>query len=190
MNIAAKSTRRVGTTTKRDTLTIVGLLLIIAVAYLAYHLPGADSPTAQEEIPFHPDLSAGGMDNAMNALANLPKDYETLVPMGNSFMDQGSFAVAAEIYKRALAINDVPDVRIDYGACLNAMGLPLRAIEEFQQARLSDPNHAIACFNLGIVYFSQQQQDSARTYFNKYLELDPTGQAAEATRGYLQELGE
>ncbi len=165
-------------------------MLIIAVAYLAYHLPGADSPTAQEEMPFHPELSAGGMNDAMNALANLPEDFETLVPMGNTFMDQGSFAVAAEIYKRALAISDVPDVRVNYGACLNAMGLPLRAIEEFQQARSSDPNHAIACFNLGIVYFSQQQQDSARTYFNKYLELDPAGQAAEVTRGYLHELGE
>ncbi len=164
-------------------------MLIIAVAYLAYHLPGADSPTAQEEMPFHPELSAGGMNDAMNALANLPEDFETLVPMGNTFMDQGSFAVAAEIYKRALAINDVPDVRVDYGACLNAMGLPLRAIQEFQHARSSDPNHAIACFNLGIVYFSQQQQDSARTYFNKYLELDPTGQAAEATREYLKEIG-
>ena len=189
MNLTAKSTRRVGTTTKRDTLTIVGLLLIIAVAYLAYHLPSVDSPTAQDETPFHPELSAGGMDDAMNALANLPEDYETLVPMGNTFMDQGSFAVAAEIYKRALAINDVPDIRVDYGACLNAMGLPLRAIEEFQQARLSDPNHAIACFNLGIVYFSQQQQDSARTYFNKYLELDPSGQAAEVTKEYLMEIG-
>jgi len=190
VNQSTVSATGCGMSAKRDTLTIVGLLLVIAVAYVGYHLLATESSTPEEEAMFHRDLSAGGMDEAMSALTDLPEDHDTLVQMGNSFMDQGSYAVAAEIYKRALAAKDAPDVRVDYGACLNAMGLPLRAIEEFQRARAVDPNHAIACFNLGIVYRSQQQPDSARAYFNRYLEMEPTGRAAETARGHLQELGE
>jgi hypothetical protein len=118
---------------RRDGLTIAGLLFVIAVAYVGYHLLAMNSSAPEDAEMVHHDMSEGGMDAAMAALGNLPEDHETLVQMGNSFMDQGSFAVAAEIYKRALALKDVPDVRVDYGACLHAMGLPLRAIEEFQR---------------------------------------------------------
>lgn len=175
---------------KRDITTIVGLLMVIAVGYVGYHLV-IDKPAPPDEAAsFHSEMSPGSMDEAMKMLDNLPQDFDSLVQMGNSFMDQGSFAVAAELYKRALTIKDVPDVRVDFGACLNAMGLPMRAIEEFQKARRDDPKHGIASFNLGVVYMSQQQPDSARLYFKQYLKLEPNGRAAEAAHQRLQELGE
>lgn len=189
MTNAAPSTLRAGSTAMKDSLTIAGILLLIVIAYFAYQMSQATDKHVHNEEAFHPELAGGNMDAAMASMANLPEDYETLVQMGNQFMDNQNFAVAAEVYKRALEKKDVNDVRVDFGACLNGMGLALRAIEEFQKVLAVDPTHGIATFNVGIVYSSQQQPDSARLYFERYLELDPHGSAAPTAKAYLQELG-
>jgi Tfp pilus assembly protein PilF len=105
-------------------------------------------------------------------------------------MDHGNYPVAAEAYRRALAIDSTSaDVRTDYGACLHGMGMPDRAIEEFKRVLANDPKHSIAHFNLGIVFYQSQKPDSARYYWKKYLEIDPNGNAADAARNYLKEVG-
>jgi tetratricopeptide (TPR) repeat protein len=125
----------------------------------------------------------------MAMLNNLPNDYATLVQLGNEQMDQQQFSVAAEIYRRALEIDgSSPDVRADYGACLHAMGLGERAIEEFQKVRGTHPDHAIVHFNLGIVYYTMNQADSARYYWSEYLRIDPEGVASATARQLMEEL--
>jgi Tfp pilus assembly protein PilF len=126
---------------------------------------------------------------AMAALDNLPSDYNSLVQLGNQNMDKQEFAVAAECYRRALAIDgSSADVRTDYGACLHSMGLPDRAIEEFKKVLAEHDGHSIVRYNLGIVYYTQNQPDSARKYWEEYLRLDPNGPAADNARQFLQEL--
>lgn len=169
---------------------IVGVLVLVVAAYYIYQTSQVtDVPHNHGEEFSHSDMTADDMDLAMAAMTDLPEDHETLVQMGNQFMDDQNFPVAAEIYKRALEKKEVNDVRVDYGACLHGMGLALRAIEEFQTVLAKDPTHGIAIFNVGIVYNSQQQADSARAYFKKYLEMEPHGQAAASARAQLQELG-
>lgn len=189
MTNSARSTHSAGSTAIKDSLTIAGILLVIVIAYFAYHMSQTTDQPAHNEEAFHPELSGGNMNQAMASMANMPEDHETLVQMGNQFMDDQNFAVAAEVYKRALSKKEVADVRVDFGACLNGMGLPLRAIEEFQKVLTADPTHGIAIFNVGIVYSSQQQADSARVYLKRYLELEPDGPAAPTAKAYLQELG-
>ena len=173
----------------RDNLIIIGVIVVVAVGYLIMNRPKPVEPPP----PASADMQnphGGDMDAMMGALANMPQDYASLVQMGNQTMDQGNFAVAAECYKRALALEGSSnDVRTDYGACLHGMGLEHRALEEFRKVLTSDSRHAIANFNMGIVHYGLQQADSAKVYFSKYLEIDPQGGAAGTARSYLQEIG-
>lgn len=181
----------------RDILIIVGALVIVAAAYFFLRErpePPAPQTNQQAGQPAgqtdgenpHGDMS--GMNMAM--LDSLPADFETRVQMGNQFMDQGNFALAAEIYKRALQLNpEAENVRVDYGACLHGMGLPQRALDEFRTVLGKHPKHPIATFNMGIVHYDVQNTDSAKVYFTRYLEIEPSGSAAPNAREFLKQLG-
>ncbi len=173
---------------RRDNLIIIGVIVVVAVGYLIMNRPAPSEtppPAANAQNPH-----GGDMDAMMGALANMPSDYASLVQMGNESMDHGNYAVAAECYKRALAQEgSSSNVRTDYGACLHGMGLPQRALEEFRKVLSDDPAHTIANYNLGVVFFSIEQSDSAKVYFTKYLKLDPQGHAASSAQNYLKEIG-
>ncbi len=170
----------------RDTLIIVGVLAVAAVGYFMMNKPEPVPEPPQQQVM---DGSHEGVEGMGGVLADLPTDYNTLIQIGNQTMDNGNFPMAAECYKRALSIKgDSPNVRTDYGACLHGMGLPERAIEEFMTVTNQYPEHTIANFNLGIVYYSIKQVDSAKTYFNKYLSLEKEGPTADAARNYLAEI--
>ena len=205
---AKPSSQTSGSNAIRDIGIIVGVLAVVAVLFFVLKRPTptpmpANQPekemTQQQMPPQYQDQAQGQMQgmpqghdamSGMPALDSLPKDYAGLVNIGNQNMDHQQFAIAAECYKRALALNGTDqNVRVDYGACLHGMGLADRAIEEFQTALKSQPNHPVAHFNLGVVYMDKQNKDSAKFYLQKYLKLDPNGQAAEAAKNLMKELG-
>lgn len=184
-------TRQVsGQTGRRDLLIIAGALLVVTVGYFALKQPVSAPPRLEAEIQSHDDTPGGDMYNAIKTLDNLPTDYSSLVLLGNEFMDKRNYPVATQCYKRALALQgDSLEVRVDYGACLHGMGLAHRAIEEFRRVIDLNPSHAIANFNLGIVYYDINETDSARVYLQKYLTIEPDGQAAQTARDLLRGTG-
>jgi cytochrome c-type biogenesis protein CcmH/NrfG len=186
----------------RDTLIIVAALVLAGATYftLGQRVPKPEAPVpsaqpADQGLPVqHPPVSGqatpdmGGTD--MSQLKNLPSDYAGLVDAGNHNMDNGDFPMAAECYRRALAIDGSSlDVRTDYGACLHGMGLAKRALEEFRTVLAQDQKHTICIFNIGIVYNDLKQTDSARFYWMKYLDLEPNGRAADQAKQLLKEIG-
>lgn len=175
----------------KEVVIIVGILIAIGLGY--FLLRDNPNPVAKQEttrISGHEDIEGSDMGQAMSMLGNLPDDYDALVGMGNQFMDEGNFPVAAECYKRALAKNsESPDVRVDYGACLHGMGLPNRALEEFKAVVENYPDHEIVHFNIGIVYNELKETDSAVVYWKKYLELDPNGMAASSAKQLIEQYG-
>ncbi len=180
----------------RDTAIIAGAIILIAVGYFIFMSPETPPQPPQTQMnsassmpPGHPDVN--GMDStAMRVLNSLPQDYNSLVEAGHNNMDAGNYPVAAECYRRALAIDGSSlDLRTDYGACLHFMGLTDRAMEQFRKVLSQNPNHGIANFNMGIVFYSLNQNDSARYYWNKYLKLDPKGTAADKAHELLKEIG-
>lgn len=186
------------TTGMRDTFIVIGALAAVAAGYFILRRPAPKpepepEPQATQQMggnAQHPPMGDGGMPTDMPQLANLPKDYAGLVDAGNQNMDHQEFALAAECYRRALQLDSSSaNVRSDYGACLHGMGLPQRAIDEFRKVLKQDPTHAICSFNLGIVFNELKQVDSAKFYFKKYLKMAPTGEAAEAAKKGLKELG-
>ena len=175
-----------GKSSMRDGLIIAAAIVIVGGGFLFYK--SSQSVPPQPVAEDSPHQAIDGMAG-MGALANMPQDYNSLVAIGNQTMDQGNYAMAAESYRRALAIDgESPNVRTDYGACLHGMGLPERAIEEFYTVIVTHPEHGIANFNLGIVYYTLNNSDSARFYWEKYLSVEPNGGAAEQAREYLKTL--
>ena len=186
----------------RDIGIIVGVLAVMSVAYVifrdkpvqqqAFQQPQQQMPTGSQTAmpPDHPPVEGMGSMPGMESLDSLPKDFNSLVMLGNSNMDRSNLPVAAECYRRALAIDSSHvDVRVDYGACLHGMGMGDRAVQEFRKALAMSPGHAIAHFNLGVVFLDLQQNDSAKVYFKKYLEIEPGGRAAPDANRLLQQIG-
>ncbi len=171
----------------RDLLVVVGVIALFSVGFFALKTPGTPPvpPTGR------PSAGAPGHEGGMGMAlpADLPQDYDGLINAGNKQMDDGQFLLAAEIYRRALEIDPrSPDARTDYGACLYAMGLPERALEEFLKVVEAHPRHEVAMFNIGIVYHGQAQMDSARVYWERYLNIAPDGASASTARQLLKEL--
>ncbi|MBK7141224.1 MAG: zinc-ribbon domain-containing protein [bacterium] len=185
----------------RDLIIVVGVLAIVAVGYfLIVDRPEPPSPQPQQQAAQQPmqNIDPHAEENlSMAMLDSLPKDYNSLIQTAYHYHDMGSqtrntqnFAIAAEIYRRALAIDSSdPNVRVDYGAVLHGMGLPQRSLEEFGKVLKTLPRHGVANFNMGIVHHDVGNSDSAKIYFNRYLEYEPNGPASQAARDFLKELG-
>ncbi|MEW5922566.1 MAG: tetratricopeptide repeat protein [Candidatus Zixiibacteriota bacterium] len=119
----------------------------------------------------------------------LPTDYGKLVAMGNKLMDERSYHLAIEAYKRALAIDSTdPNVLTDLGACYHSLGNAERAVQLFEKAIAIDPNHAIAYFNLGIAYRDLNDKDKVRQYWGRLIELYPNQPLADTVKKYLDRL--
>jgi tetratricopeptide (TPR) repeat protein len=168
----------------RDVFLVLGVIAAFSVGFFALKSPG------QRPQPAAADMrSIPGHDADMSALQNMPTDFEGLVAAGDRQMDNGNYLIATEAYRRALALKPAAvDVRTDYGACLYAMGLPERALREFYAVIGTMPQHAIVHFNMGIVYHSIGQADSASSYFRRYLEIEPDGPSAPTARQLLAAL--
>ena len=181
-NVTGSTSRK--STWRRDGLIMAVLCVIISVAYLTFRdKPQPPHAKAAPSMPGHESMPAETLDN-------LPTDYPSLVQMANQFMDNENYPMAAELYRRALSIDSSSmDVRGDFASCLHAMGLPERALEEFRQIIAIDNDHPIVLFNMGIVFQTLGVSDSARFYWEKYLQVDPQGRPAEAARQYLNEMG-
>ncbi len=185
----------------RDLLIIVGVLAVVAVAYfMLAEKPIPPAPQQQAAPSSTPQNMQDPHDHenmSMAVLDSLPKDYNSLIQMAYHYHDEGSqtgnsqdFAIAAEIYRRALAIDSSdPNIRVDYGAVLHGMGLPQRSLEEFAKALKANPRHPVGTFNMGIVHHDIGNADSAKIYFKRYLEIEPNGPAAQSAKDFLKELG-
>lgn len=171
----------------RDMIIIFSVLVVIVAGFFILKKPAnVEQPQTRNNMNTHPDVGDQGM---MNALSQLPTDYNSLIKLGHQTMDQGNYAMAAECYKRALTIDGSDnDIRTDYGACLHGMGLPDRALAEFRKVLVAVPNHTIATFNAGIVFYTLDQIDSAKVYWEKALTLNPSADLKKSIEQYLNDL--
>ncbi|MFZ5979476.1 MAG: tetratricopeptide repeat protein [Candidatus Zixiibacteriota bacterium] len=170
---------------KKDNLIILAVLIIVAGGYLLVKQPWSQPNLIRQSEHGH----ASSMSDAMQNIGDLPEDYEGLIAMGNKNMDVFNYPMAAECYRRALLLDSSSlDVRTDYGACLHGMGLLDRAREEFTRVLAVDESHPIANYNLGIVFYNMDNNDSARYYWERFLVLEPEGQVSESVRNVLKEM--
>lgn len=179
----------------RDIIIIFAALTVLFIGYLflsrSPKLPEPSQDMNVSEDFKHPAIS--GMPADMEAeydriIANLPDRYDSLVQLGNHFMDIQIFPLAIECYQRAIEFDSInPDVLTDLGASYHAMGQVNKAIAMFEKAIALKPNHPIALFNLGISYRGQDNLEKAKYYWKKYLEVAPDSPLADTVKKYLAE---
>jgi len=163
-----------------DFLYISGFVLVFAVIFFVV----SDKPVNGDT---HSHEAQNQMTTMDDLLANLPENYNDLVELGNRFMDNRHYAVAAECYRRALAINDDdPDIVCDLGSCLHATGDFDGAVDMFQKTIQLDSLHAIAYFNLGIVYRTMDKNDEAKQYWGKLITMFPDREISDSARKYIE----
>ena len=119
-----------------------------------------------------------------------PKNLNTWIELGNSYMDTSRFPEAINAYQKALEIapNNV-DVRVDMGTCYRSSGQPEKAAEEYRKAISIDPRHPNARRNLGIVLaMDLKNKQGAVKELEEYLRLAPNAPDTQRISKLVEEL--
>jgi cytochrome c-type biogenesis protein CcmH/NrfG len=121
-----------------------------------------------------------------------PKDFDSIVELGNLNFDQRNFSDAVNLYKRALEIRpDAENVRTDMGTAMFYQNRFDEAIAEFQQTLKADPANAQALFNLGVTLLhGKNDPKSALQYWEKLIETNPNHPQAQVVKEQIQKLKE
>ncbi len=108
---------------------------------------------------------------------------------GNLCREAGDHKQAVDWYKQAVAAHNCQDNLVILGTQYFQLGELTLACQAFEQAAALDECCADeAYFNLGSVYFVQQQFDKAEQCYQKSLKIQPDNPAAKAKLADLKEL--
>ncbi len=132
------------------------------------------------------------IDSDTQKLAANPKDYATLVDLGNTYSNwtfevlkaspnsgahQPIALSSASFYRRALAIKPGdPSVSTDFAIVTFYSGDSAEAIATVEQVMRKNPKFAPGFFNAGIFYEATGQTAKALAAFQTDLKLDPNDQ--------------
>lgn len=156
------------TSTEAYSLAAFCLLLGVLLGYL---FRGSASPAAQAATTQTQPASASDSQPDANAQAALaqaaaplldavnknPRDYDSLVKLGNVLYDAKQFPSAIQYYERALAFHpENPDVRTDLGTAYWYSGDADRAIAAMETSLKYRPGNPQTLFNLGWVRWQGQ----------------------------------
>jgi tetratricopeptide (TPR) repeat protein len=149
------------------------------------------------------------IDSLAAVVQSQPTSFTALVNLGNTYMDWGGailqasqtatapamqFLGARNAYEQALKIKkDDPTVYGDYAVVLYYTGDATAAIAAGERAVALDPKLTVMWFNLGNFYLAQAKTGVAGTKakaiaaYNRYLQLDPSGDRASAAKSNITE---
>jgi TPR repeat protein len=125
-------------------------------------------------------LSTGSVTNA--------SDFETSVNKGNAAFDQGNHAEAIGYYQHALELqpNDA-NVLTDVAVSYRSMGQSNKAIQSLEKALRIYPEHEVAMYNLGIIYFYDlNDKEKAAQIWNKFMRVSKNNAVVSQVREILK----
>lgn len=172
----------------------IGALLIIVAFIVAYipSLMNADfssflssifkgTPTGAKDAQTQEQITT-----LKAAIKENPKDIPSLVQLGNVYYDSGKFKEAILYYQKSLELDSKNyEVMTDMGSAYFALNNLDKALEVFQKVNQERPDHAMAWFNLGVVYKAKGDTQNMRFAWERYLALEPTGEQADMVRQEL-----
>jgi hypothetical protein len=105
-------------------------------------------------------------DSLDKILRKNPNDVKALVEMGNVYYDTKTFDDAVTFYDRALAQDSsLVDVAVDRAVAIDQAGHPDQAVRDLESIVTRHPDHAIAAFDLAVIYeFQGRKADAERLY--------------------------
>lgn len=181
-------------------LAAFSLLLGVALGYL---FRGSASPAAQAAAPStvsqqdssfqrgqQADTQAALAQSAaplLEAVNKDPKDFDSLVKLGNVYYDGQQYPSAIQYYEKALAIHpENPDVRTDMGTAYWYTGKADKAIEEMETSLKYQDGHPQSLFNLGWVRWQGKgDAKGAVEAWERLLKANPTYPQKEQVLQYI-----
>jgi tetratricopeptide (TPR) repeat protein len=191
--------------------TTLGIAAVIALVIFQSNIKSYFGINATQEIQGPPTLvnelkQSQAKMNAIKAqqdtyqgiIKNNPKDVQALVGMGNSYFDMASitenpddYRKAVDFYRKALDIDpNKPSVRTDMAAAYDFLGATDMAKQELNKVIKDNPEFYQAYFNMGVIIFKTEGNlPSAKTYFEKTVELAPPSSGfATTAKTYLDQI--
>jgi cytochrome c-type biogenesis protein CcmH/NrfG len=186
------------TATQAYLLAVFCLLLGVALGYL---FRGSASPARANAAAATQPGNASQPQAAVEAQAALqqavaplleavkkdPRDYDSLVKLGNMFYDAQQFPGAIEYYGRALAIHpENPDVRTDMGTAYWYSGNADQALAAMETSLKYRPGHPQTLFNLGWVKWQgKADPKGAIEAWEKLLQTNPDYPQKQQVEQYI-----
>ncbi|MGH9899970.1 MAG: tetratricopeptide repeat protein, partial [Pyrinomonadaceae bacterium] len=127
-----------------------------------------------------------------------PKDFDTLVLLGNAYFDIGQtsdatkFTEARSYYQKALSIRpDDVDVRTDLGLSYYAgkPSDPVRALAEYRRSLAINSKHVQTLQNMIVALIETGNMQEARQRFDELQAVDPSNPQLEGMRARLSAVG-
>jgi cytochrome c-type biogenesis protein CcmH/NrfG len=142
--------------------------------------------------PAAPPVDMARVKQLTDKIKQNPKDFDSIVELGNMNFDQKNYDDAINMYKKALAIRpDALNVRTDMGTAMFYLNRYDDAIATFQEVLKTDPNNAQSLFNLGVAMLhGKNDPKRALEYWQKLVETNPNHPQAEFVRQQIQKLNE
>ena len=124
-------------------------------------------------------------ESLLEQLKSDPKNAHLLAEIGNIYYDTQTYNEAILYYQRSLAIKEDPNVRTDLGTAIFYTGDADTALREFQKALKSNPKHANALFNTGMVKWQGKMDvEGAIAAWQTFLKMNPN----HPRKGEIEEL--
>ncbi|MGP0019557.1 MAG: tetratricopeptide repeat protein [Candidatus Sulfotelmatobacter sp.] len=149
----------------------------------------AQQGQAQQDQP-DPNIQAALNQAAaplLEAVTKDPKDFDSLVKLGNLYYDGKQFPSAIQYYERALAIHpENPDVRTDMGTAYWYTGDAEKALAAMETSLKYRPGHPQTLFNLGWVRWQgKQDPQGAIQAWQELLKANPDYPQRQQVEQYI-----
>jgi len=107
---------------------------------------------------------------------------QRLVASAEKRYEKGDFSGAVAEYRRSLAARATPAGFVGLGRALYDSNQTAEALKVLDAAQKLDPNYAPAWLLLGEILQGEGKAAQARTAYQRFLQLQPTGEQARAVR--------
>jgi cytochrome c-type biogenesis protein CcmH/NrfG len=146
---------------------------------------------SQQEVP-PPPVDMAKVQELTNKIKQNPRDFDSIVELGNINFDQKNFGDAVSLYQKALQIKpDALNVRTDMGTAMFYQNRFDEAIAVFQETLKSDPKNAQALFNLGVAMLhGKNDVKRAIEYWQQLVDLNPDNPQVAMVKEQIQKLKE
>jgi Flp pilus assembly protein TadD len=137
--------------------------------------PAASEPAAAAAPPAGSPMEQvrQRLDTLKKQVEQNPNDFDSLVQLGNMYMDVSKFPQAIDYFNRALAVREEPSVRTDLGICYKQSGQNEQARDAFRKVATQQPDEWQAIYNLAIVDGEMKDYADARVQLTKLKQMRP-----------------
>ena len=142
--------------------------------------------------PSPPPLNLERVKELTSKIKQDPKDFDSIVELGNINFEQKNYDDAINLFKKALEIHpDSLGVRTDMGTAMLFLKRFDEAIATFQGSLQTTPNDAETLLYLGVAMLhGKSDPQSALQYWEKLVETNPNHPQAAFVREQIKKLKE